>query len=132
MVPNASPSSTVHVTDWEKIGIVGMKQLAAGKTPEFNEKIDDFTTFNGRNAAARATQPWDAVRDDFIATQRELVAVLDQLDDAAMERPFIAPWGSNTNGYRFISIWARHSREHADDIRAALTLSGWPAYLKAQ
>ncbi|MEM7118579.1 MAG: DinB family protein, partial [Chloroflexota bacterium] len=121
-----------HVTDWEKIGIVGMQQLVAGKTPEFAEKIEDFTVFNGRKAAERADQLWDEVWTDFVATQHELVGLFDRLSDEDMERPFTAPWGSKTNGYRFVSIWARHSREHADDIRAALTLRAWPTYLKAK
>lgn len=111
-----------HLTDWEKVGVDGLRQLVAGQTPEFDELIADFDTWNNAHAAARRDQPWDAVWSEFEATREELLALVDQMGEGEWERPFTAPWDSPINGYFWVNVWAGHDHEHAADVRQSLDL----------
>lgn len=109
-----------HLTDWEKVGVDGLRQLVAGHTPEFDEPIDDFVTWNNAHAAARRDQPWDEVWDDFKQTRETFMALVEQMKEADWQRPFTAPWDSQINGYFWVNVWAGHDHEHAADVRNAL------------
>lgn len=119
-----------HLTDWELVGVDGLRQLAAGQTPEFDYEIPDFDTFNNKNAAARFDQSWEQVWADFTATRRELTDLFDELPEAALARPMPAPWGSSIPAYVWMLVWAGHEHEHAIDVRRALNLRHWPRRLR--
>ncbi|MEJ2748865.1 MAG: DinB family protein [Anaerolineae bacterium] len=109
-----------HLADWEKVGIDGLRQLVAGQTPEFDELITNFDTWNNAHAAARNDQPWAEVWADFEETRETLLALVDQMGERDWERPFTAPWDSSINGYFWVNVWAGHDHEHATDVRNAL------------
>ncbi len=115
-----------HLTDWEKVAVDGLRPLAAGQTPEFDYTLDNFDTFNNRNAAARADQSWDAVWADYETTRATLLDLLAQTAPANLQRPFAVPWGGELPGYVWLLIWPGHEMEHAIDARAALGLRRWP------
>lgn len=115
-----------HLADWEKVAVDGMRQLAAGQTPEFDVTIADFDAFNNPNAAARKGQPWEEVWADFQTTRDALLELLAQATAADLARSFAAPWGGDIRGYQWLHIWPGHDMEHAVDVRAALQLAGWP------
>jgi hypothetical protein len=110
-----------HLTDWEKVGVDGLRQLVAGQTPEFDEVIVDFNTWNNAHAEARHDQPWHDVWADFTAAREELLGLVDQMKEGDWQRPFAAPWDSQINGYFWVNVWAGHDHEHALDVRQALT-----------
>ncbi|MBK6326810.1 MAG: DinB family protein [Chloroflexi bacterium] len=118
-----------HLTDWEKVGVEGLRQLVDEQTPEFAQTITDFDVFNAANAAARMDQSWEAVWADFTATRQSLLALVDELPEPALARPFQAPWGSTVSAYTWLLVWMGHDHEHAIDVRHALGVSGWPNYL---
>ena len=118
-----------HLTDWEKVGVDGLQQLVAGVTPEFDEPIPDFDSFNARNAAVHRHQPWEQVWADFEATRRTLLDLFDQLTDDQLQCTFVAPWGRPLNGYVWMLVWPGHEQEHAIDLRGSLQLPGWPERL---
>jgi hypothetical protein len=120
-----------HLTDWEKVGVDGLQQLIAGVTPEFDEPIPDFDSFNARNAAARRDQPWEQVWADFEATRRTLLDLFDRLAGDHLQRTFVAPWGRPLNAYVWMLVWPGHDQEHAIDLRGSLELSDWPKRLTA-
>lgn len=111
-----------HLTDWEQVGVAGLRQLVAGQTPEFNDTIIDFDSWNDEHAAARRDQPWDDVWHEFVETRSQLMALVEQMSDADWQRPFISPWDSPINTYFWVNVWAGHDHEHAADVRNALNL----------
>jgi hypothetical protein len=118
-----------HLTDWERVGVDGLCQLADGKTPEFEYEIPDFDSFNQKNAEARVNQTWAEVWADFSTTRKDFIDVFDQMPEAALMRPAPTPWGSTISGYQWVMVWAGHEHEHAIDVRASLNLHGWPRRL---
>lgn len=112
-----------HITDWESVGLAGLRQLAARLTPKFDEQIDDFDEWNNAHASARRDQPWDFVRQAFEETRDEMMSLLDEVINEVWQRPFSSPWGSDINGYFWMVVWADHEQEHAADVRAALNLN---------
>jgi hypothetical protein len=119
-----------HLTDWEGVGIDGLRQLAAGQTPEFSYSISlNFDEFNNSNAAARRDQSWDEVWHDFKENRQQLLALFDAMPESQLSRQFIAPWNQPSNGYRWTSIWFGHEHEHAIDVRRSLSISNWPKRL---
>lgn len=119
-----------HIVDWEKVTIDGLTQLAVGQTPEFSYRVDDFAVFNQANVEKRKGQAWETVWQEYGESHQVLIALFDQLDEAALKRPFTAPWGSPTTGYHFASVFAAHPRQHAADIRQALEMNYLPRYLR--
>lgn len=119
-----------HLTDWEKVALDGMHQLAAGQTPAFDYELPDFDQFNNANAAKRQGQPWDEVWADFESTRSTLLALLDVMPEEALQCVFRPPWGGQLPGYVWMLAWPGHEREHAIDVRAALKLLNWPKALR--
>lgn len=118
-----------HLTDWERVGLDGLCQLADGQTPEFGYEIPDFDAFNDNNAAARTEQLWSEVWADFITTRKDFTDVFDQLPEEVLTRPMPTPWGGTIPAYVWVMVWAGHEHEHAIDVRAALNLRNWPRRL---
>jgi uncharacterized damage-inducible protein DinB len=118
-----------HLTDWERVGIDGLCQLADGETPEFAYTIPDFDSFNNANAAVRADQPWADVWADFVKTRQDFTDLFAQMPEAALTRLVPTPWGSTIPGYLWVVVWSGHEHEHAIDVRAALNLRNWPRRL---
>ncbi len=112
-----------HLTDWEKVGIDGMVQLAKGQLPEFDEAIANFDIFNNQKAAARREQSWAFVIADFNETRQELLDLLEEIPAAMMSQSFQAPWGSQVTPYYFVTIFAGHEMEHVADVQRALKLA---------
>lgn len=115
-----------HLTDWEWVGVDGLRQLAAGQTPEFEYTIPDFNVFNNANAAARQNQTWAEVWADYEAARETMLALLEQTSEASLQRLFATPWGGEIPGTTWMLIWPGHEMEHAIDVRAALGLKNWP------
>jgi hypothetical protein len=112
-----------HITDWEKVGIDGLRQLAAGQTPEFEYTIAlNFDEFNNANAAARRGQSWDEVWADYKETRQTLLHLFDQVPEEMMTREFMAPWQRPSNPYFWMTIWFGHEHEHVQDVRQAVGL----------
>ncbi|MBE2221716.1 MAG: DinB family protein [Anaerolineae bacterium] len=118
-----------HLTDWEHVGLDGLRQLAAGHTPEFDYEIPDFDTFNNKNAAARSAQSWAEVWADFTSTRQAFTDLFDHLSPEALTRPIPTPWGSTISAYVWVLVWAGHEHEHAIDVRSSLALRNWPRRL---
>lgn len=121
-----------HLTDWEIVAVEGITALAAGQLPEFDYEIPDFDAFNNANAAKRQSQSWNEVWYDFVNTREQLLAALEKTDGTALARQFKSPWDSQLHGYYWMLIWADHEMEHANDVRSALQLVGWPDKLLAE
>lgn len=111
-----------HLADWEMVGLNGLRQVAAGQTPEFDRPITDFDAFNAANAAARADQSWDEVWEAFTAVRQQLLDLLDNLPEVDLARPIPAPWGRTISTYLWTQVWIGHDHEHAADVRRALGL----------
>jgi hypothetical protein len=119
-----------HLTDWAKVGVDGLQQLAEGQAPEFDYTIAlNFDEFNNANAAVRKDQSWDEIWTDFKETHHQLLHLLHTMPEAQLTREFTAPWQRPINGYLWTTIWFGHDQEHAHDIRHALKVSGWPKRL---
>ena len=120
-----------HLTDWEKVGLEGLQQLASGQSPEFDYRIAwPFDEFNNKNAAARQNQPWPEVWGDFTETRQQFMNLFDAMSEAQLTRQFIAPWQSPINGYAWLTVWLGHDHEHALDIRNSLNIKNWPQRLR--
>ncbi len=120
-----------HITDWEKVGLDGLKQLAAGHIPQFNYTISaPFDEFNRKNADTRQEQSWAEVWDDFIAVRQHFMAVFDTMSETQLTCAFTSPWQRPINGYRWITVWLGHDHEHVLDLLTASFINSWPKRLK--
>ena len=116
-----------HILDWEKLGVNGLQQLAEGQIPEFDRAITDFDAFNAGNVANRQAQSFAQIWREFENTRQELLYLLANLPDEALQRPFTAPWQQEITGYSWLIVWTHHEHEHALDVRQALNGDNWPA-----
>ena len=113
-----------HLSDYERLGVIALRQVAAGREPAYEQTIEDFEGFNAERGPAWAALPWVEVWTHYIATRRAMLEVTLALDDAALARPFTAPWLTTTTPSGYLLDMAGHEQEHADALRHAL---GWPA-----
>lgn len=118
-----------HLTDWERVGLDGLCQLADGQTPAFDYEISDFDVFNNENAEIRATQSWKQVWSDFSTTRKDFKDVFDQMPAEALTQLIPTPWGGTIPAYVWVMVWAGHEHEHAIDVRGSLNLRNWPRRL---
>ena len=118
-----------HLSDYERLGVVALRQVAAGREPAYERTIAAFEAFNTERGAVWAALPWDEVWPQFVAVRRALVEVALSLDDAALARPFTAPWLSSTTAGGYLLDMAGHEQEHADALRPVLGLPALPRRL---
>ncbi|WP_420632228.1 DinB family protein [Candidatus Leptofilum sp.] len=117
-----------HLTAWAEVGHDGLQQAAAGKEPIF-ASIADFEEWNQTEAAKRADYAWETIWEAYESVYNALRSGLDELTDEQLAFEFKTPWGSQTSLFRWLTIWPLHEREHAVDVRHALTLTRWPKRL---
>jgi hypothetical protein len=104
-----------HVADWEWFGVEGLRQMAAGQAPQV-EHVQDIDAWNQTHAEARRDQPWETVGADLHAARRALLDVLEEMSQAQLGRSFPFPWGPEGTPYRWIWVYFRHDREHAQGL----------------
>ena len=118
-----------HLSDYERLGVVALRQVAAGREPVYERTIEDFEGFNAERGPVWAKLPWAEVWAQYVATRREMVEVALALDDAALARLFTAPWLTPTTAGGYLLDMAGHEQEHADALRRALGLRALPRRL---
>ncbi len=118
-----------HLSDYERLGVLALRQVAAGSEPAYERPLDDFEVFNAERGAVWARTPWAEVWAQYVATRRALLAAAAALDDAALARPFAAPWPATTTACGYLLDMAGHEGEHADALRRSLGLPALPRRL---
>jgi hypothetical protein len=104
-----------HIADWERVGVDGLRDMAAGQAPQV-DYIDDIERWNQAHVVARRDQPWDRVYGDLNVTRQWFLDVVNGLEHAALDRSYRFPWGSEGTVYEWIAIFPGHDREHARDL----------------
>ena len=112
-----------HVADWEWVGVEGLRQMAAGQPPEVGN-IADIDAWNQTHYETRRDQPWADVWADLHAAREAMVEVPEGMGQADLSQSFKFPWGPEGTAYRWLSVYLAHDREHAHDLREALTTAG--------
>jgi hypothetical protein len=107
-----------HVADWEWVGVDGLRDMAAGRSPQV-EHIADIEAWNQAHYGARRDQPWDDVWSDLHAAREQLLEVLEGMGQAELARSFRFPWGPEGTAYDWVSVYLTHDREHARDLSDA-------------
>jgi len=118
-----------HLSDYERLGVIALRQVAAGREPAYEQTIEDFEGFNAERGPAWAALPWAEVWAHYVATRRAMLEVTLALDDAALARPFTAPWLTTTTPSGYLLDMAGHEQEHANALRRALGRPALPRRL---
>jgi hypothetical protein len=105
-----------HVTDWEWVGVEGLRHMAAGQSPQV-EHIADIEAWNQAHYEVRRDQPWEEVWLDLHAARAELLEVLDGMSQAALGQSHHFPWGQEGTAHRWVSVFVEHDHDHARDLR---------------
>ena len=115
-----------HLADYERMGVLILRALAAGREPVYEARIDNFDTFNEARGMAWAATTWDEAWAMATATHRVLLHLIETLPDEALARPIPAPWPATTTACGYLLDMAQHAREHADSLRRILGLPVLP------
>lgn len=118
-----------HLSDYERLGVLILKALAAGREPVYEARIDNFDTFNEARSAAWAAATWDEAWATLTAARRALLYLIETLPDEALARPIPAPWPATTTACGYLLDMAQHEREHADSLRRTFGLPALPRRL---
>jgi uncharacterized damage-inducible protein DinB/predicted RNase H-like HicB family nuclease len=105
-----------HIADWEWIGVEGLRQMAAGQSPQI-EHVVDLDAWNQVHCEARRAQPWENVWADLHAARAALLETLERMSRADLARFFSFPWGTEGTAYQWVSVYVSHDREHARDLK---------------
>jgi uncharacterized damage-inducible protein DinB len=102
-----------HIADWEWLGVEGLRDMAAGRSPQV-EHVADIDAWNQVHADARREQSWEEVWADFHAARKAFLEVLDGMSEADLDqRVFAFPWGAEGTPRRWVRVYVDHDREHA-------------------
>jgi hypothetical protein len=112
-----------HLSDYERLGVVALKAVAAGREPVYKTPIPDFELYNAERGAAWAAESWDEAWAYFVATRRALLQLAEALPQDVLTQPFSAPWPATTTACGYLLDMAQHEQEHADALRRAF---GYP------
>jgi len=109
-----------HIADWEHYCVAGLRDMAAGRPPQA-EYVADEEAWNRAHARNRRDQPWEEVWADFVETHQALLGTLKGMGTGDLARTFPGVWEKETTPYAWATVGLVHDREHAEDIRDALT-----------
>jgi len=118
-----------HLSDYERLGVLALREVAAGREPAYERTIEAFERFNEERGAAWRQTPWAEVWAQVVAARRALLDVAATLDDDALVRPFTSPWLTTTTACGYLLDMAGHEQEHADALRRGLGLPALPRRL---
>jgi hypothetical protein len=108
-----------HLADWERVGVEGLRDMAAGCTPQC-EHIADIESWNQAHAAARRDEAWADAWTDLHRVRDGLHSVLGGMSDEALTQVYRFPWGRRGTAYQWVRVFVAHDREHAEGLRAAM------------
>lgn len=123
------PQILGHISDYDRLSVLALRQLAAGEMPSYEATFVDIETYNTERGPFWASAPLAEAWAQFVATRRALLAVAETLDDAALVRPFTAPWRTTTTACGMLMDMAGHDQEHSDALRPVLGLPVLPRRL---
>jgi uncharacterized damage-inducible protein DinB/predicted RNase H-like HicB family nuclease len=109
-----------HIADWEQWCLDRLRAMAAGRPPAL-EKVTDETGWNRTHAEARRGQAWEQVWADFQGARQALLDVLAGMSRADLGHSFPGVWDAETRPYAWALLSLEHDREHARDIRDAMS-----------
>lgn len=99
-----------HVAAWEAVTVNGIAQFMRGEGPVFLI-VDDVDAWNAEQALLRRDRTLAEVKDELIATRRELLDLVTALPDEAFERLMPPPDRHRAIPW-VLHIIAEHDREH--------------------
>lgn len=108
-----------HLADWEWVGVQGARRMTVGQPPDV-EPILDMDAWNASHVEARHGQSWDAVLEDLNAARSALMAEAESAGRDELLREFAFPWGGCGTLLQWLSVYARHDRDHASGVRHAV------------
>lgn len=115
-----------HLADYEGLGIVALRAVAAGMEPNYKPPITSFDAFNNERGEVWAGAAWNEAWAKYEATRHGLLSIAGTLTAESLARPFLAPWQKITTACGYLLDMAQHEREHADGLRRALGLPTLP------
>lgn len=118
-----------NLTDWEKLIVAGLNHLLFSETGPFAPPITDFAAFDAAQAQARQGQSWPQVWRDFNGARAAFDDTFQKFPELFLHHTLVTPWGKEMPAYFWLTIGFGHDQEHAVDLRQALGLAHWPAYL---
>jgi hypothetical protein len=116
------PAGPGRVADWKRVGVEGLRDMAAGQSPQV-EHIADIEAWNQVHYEARRDQPWDGVWADLHAAREALLEVLEGMGQADPTRSFRFPWGPQGTVCESVYVYPVHGRGHARDLMGVATAS---------
>jgi uncharacterized damage-inducible protein DinB/predicted RNase H-like HicB family nuclease len=105
-----------HVADWERVGVEGLRCMAAGRPPQV-EHIESIDAWNQAHCEARRDQLWEEVWVDFHAAREAVVEAVRGMNQDDLARSFVFPWGPEGTAYQWISVYVAHDLEHAYGLK---------------
>jgi uncharacterized damage-inducible protein DinB len=108
-----------HVADWELVWIDSLRQLAAGRSPQF-EPVESIEAQNQAFFRARRDQSWEEAWADLHTAHAELLQVLQSIDDEDLGRSMTFLLGGKGTVYRWVRTFLEHDREHARELKVVL------------
>jgi hypothetical protein len=109
-----------HISDWERVWVESLRQVAAGQQPDFGE----FEGVEPRNQSfykARRDQAWDEVWADLHAAHEAMLEQVGALGEEDLDRDIVYLLGARGPVHRWVRIFIAHDQEHARDLNDALT-----------
>ena len=109
-----------HVADWEGVWVESLRQLAAGRSPQF-EPVESIEAQNQAFFQARRDQSWEEAWDDLRAAHEAMLEMLQGIDEEDLARSITFLLGAQGTAYRWVRIFVEHDLEHVRDLKEELS-----------
>lgn len=113
-----------HLTAWESELVTALARLDPSREPQLLQ-IEDIDEWNAEQYHANAPRPLDLVLGDFHGVHRQLLKMVEDLDEATLTSVQRFRWMEGEPLTYLIAenaFW--HEREHAEEIRLWRTAQG--------
>jgi hypothetical protein len=104
-----------HMTGWDDAVIASLRAHITGKEPgtPADRGVDEY---NERTVDTREALDYRHIRQEWEATRRDLVNIIETMPEEKYLQPLVLPWGETGSVDDLLNIFIHHEHEHAGHI----------------
>lgn len=104
-----------HLSGWDDATIAFIRALQEDREPA-TPAARGIDVYNAESVFTREGLDYDHIYREYIETRRVLLALIRDLPEELVVKPYTLPWGGTGTLVDIVNIWGPHELEHAEDV----------------
>ncbi len=108
-----------HIAGWDDAATSSLRAHAGGQEPA-TPAVQGIDAYNAESVATREALSYKHIVQEWELAREQLKAAIIEMPEDILEKPLLLPWGGRGTVAQIVAIFARHEKEHAEEIHALI------------